>query len=227
MEYKKLVSIVGKPGLWEIINQRPDGLIARPVGEGKTQFISSRLNQFTLLENISIYTEDDVETLDVIFQSIIDKEKSLPVPEKNSSGADIKKYFKEILPTYDEEKVYVSDMKKVIKWFNILKDHDIAGILKNKKEEEEKEAKEKEKEGKKAKSEKKEEKKETKGDTKKKEEAKATKAAESKSEKSKEESKAKVKPKKEAPKTKKTAETKPAKEKKTTKKTTAKKTDNK
>lgn len=158
MEYKKLVSIVGKPGLWEIVNQRPDGLITRPITGGRTQFISSRLNQFTLLENISIYTEDDVETLEVIFQSIIDKEKTLAVPEKNSPNEEIKKYFKEILPNYDEDKVYVSDIKKVIKWYNLLKEHDLADILKRKKEEEEKAKKELEKKQKEEKKEAKEKK---------------------------------------------------------------------
>jgi len=149
MDYKKIVSIVGKPGLYEIVNQRPDGLIAKPVEGGKTSFISSRLNQFTLLENISIYTQDDAEPLYDILQSMVDKLKDHPVPDKKASNDDLKKYFAEILPDYDKEKVYVSDIKKVIKWYNILNAVGLEELLKEKKEEDEKNKKEKE-EGKKS-----------------------------------------------------------------------------
>jgi len=133
MDYKKLVTIVGKGGVFEILNQRPDGLIVKSLLDGKSQFASSRLHHFTLLENISIYTELDSEPLYDIFQVMLDKQETLPLPDTKGSTDDLKKYFEQILPGYDKERVYVSDIKKIIKWFNNLTSHGLTDILADRK----------------------------------------------------------------------------------------------
>jgi len=131
MDYKKLVTIVGKSGVFEILNQRPDGLIVKSLLDGKSQFASSRLHHFTLLENISIYTDLDSEPLFDIFQVMLDKQDNLPLPDPKGSGDDLKAYFEQILPGFDKERVYVSDIKKIIKWFNNLTDHGLTDLLKD------------------------------------------------------------------------------------------------
>ena len=95
---------------------------------GKRKFVSARKHQFTPLASIGIYTHDDTEELDVIFKTMIEKSAKLtPIPH-NSKPAEVVAYFKEILPSYDEDRVYLSDMKKVIKWFNYLNERKLLSI---------------------------------------------------------------------------------------------------
>jgi len=84
---------------------------------------------------LGIYTHDDTEELDVIFKTMIEKSASLaPIPH-NSKPAEVVAYFKEILPNYDEDRVYLSDMKKVIKWFNFLNERKLLSLEEEKKKE--------------------------------------------------------------------------------------------
>ncbi len=130
-DYKKIVTIGGKPGLYEIQNQRPDGLIVKSLIDAKTQFVSSRLHHFTLLENISIYTQLDSEPLYDIFEKM--GENDSEIPEAKSSSNDLKAFFIKILPDYDEERVYVSDIKKVIKWYRLLQNHELSAMISERK----------------------------------------------------------------------------------------------
>lgn len=134
MEFSKIVSVQGQPGLFETLNVRGDGLIVRPLDGGKANFVSARNAGFSLLENISIYTQTDAEPLKEVLKIIAEKKIKLPDPKK-SSNDDLKKFFKEVLPEYDEDQVYISDIKKVIKWYKILEEKKIIEeILKTKSE---------------------------------------------------------------------------------------------
>jgi len=136
MDYNKLVTIVGKGGVFEILTQRPDGLIVKSLVDQKSQFVSSRLHHFTLLENISIYTETDNIPISDIFLVMHHKKADHAVPESKDGNDALKAYFEKIQPDYDRERVYVSDIKKIIKWFAILEQHEMAGLLDAKSEEE-------------------------------------------------------------------------------------------
>lgn len=136
MDFAKIVSISGKQGLFEVINTRPNGLIIKSLLDGKSNFAPLRLNQYTLLDNISIYTDLDSEPLRAVFLSLKEYSQKNPVPESGSSEEDMRAYFKEILPNYDPEQVYFSDIKKVFKWFNILKDTDVDFSPRSEEEEE-------------------------------------------------------------------------------------------
>jgi hypothetical protein len=127
MEFKDIVAISGMPGLYETLRQRPDGIIAQGLGEKKSRYISNRIHTFSPLDKISIYTEgEDSVLLEVVFRLMQEQELSHNnVPPKAKSSSDVLRgYFKTILADYDEERVYVSDIKKVIKWYLLLKQFD-------------------------------------------------------------------------------------------------------
>lgn len=133
MDYKKLVHISGKAGLFEVLNQRQDGLIVKSIADQKSTFISTRINQFSLLESISIYTEDDSIPLFEVFEKIANQKDELPVPGPKDDPNDLKAYFEKILPDYDKEQVFVSDIKKVVKWFALLEPVDLASMIEERK----------------------------------------------------------------------------------------------
>lgn len=124
MELKDIVSISGLGGLFEIVAKRTDGMIVRNLDEQKSQFISSRVHIFTPLDAITIYTgEKDTTELYKVLLEMKKQEKTNPVADSNADGSVLKKYFEKVLPDYNEEKVYVSDIKKVIKWYQLLDKH--------------------------------------------------------------------------------------------------------
>lgn len=133
MDYKKLVHISGKAGLFEILNQRQDGLIVKSIVDNKSTFVSTRINQFSILENISIYTEEDSIPLFEVFEKIAGQKDQLPVPNPKDNPDDLKAYFEKILPNYDKDQVYVSDIKKVVKWFALLEPLDLAAMIEERK----------------------------------------------------------------------------------------------
>lgn len=119
MELGEIAAITGMPGLYKITARRNDGLIVTSLVDGKTQFVSGRTHLFTTLDSITMYTTGDPVELKSVLASIKEKEKDMPVPDGKNDAA-IKAWMETVLPTYDKEKVYVSDMKKLAKWYNLL-----------------------------------------------------------------------------------------------------------
>lgn len=136
MRIKDIVSLSGMGGLYKVEGQKVNGLIVTSLTEGWTKFISNRQNMFSPLENISIYTDtDNVELADVLIEVANQKESNPPVDAK-ADNATIRAWFTKIVPNHDQEKVYISDIKKLIKWFEILDSHGvIANEIEAKKEE--------------------------------------------------------------------------------------------
>jgi hypothetical protein len=122
MEYSKLVAVTGLPGLFELISSRGDGAVVRSLDENKTQFISSRVHNFSHLESIEVYTQRDNVNLVDVFNAMEKDGGSLPDAKDNDA---VKKYFEKVYPEMDFERVYSSDMKKMVKWFESLKKHNI------------------------------------------------------------------------------------------------------
>ena len=118
MEYSKLVAVTGLPGLFELINSKTDGAIVRSLDDKSTRFVSSRVHQFSQLESIEVYTIRDNVNLVDIFNAMDTDGGKLP-DDKDASA--VKKYFEKVFPDLDFERVYNSDMKKIVKWFSILK----------------------------------------------------------------------------------------------------------
>jgi hypothetical protein len=119
MDLSDIAAITGMPGLFKIAARRNDGLIVTSLLDNKTQFVSGRTHLFTTLDNITIYTSDEPATLKEVLASIKAKEAGNPLPD-GKDEAKVKSWLEVVLPTYDKEKVYVSDMKKLIKWYGIL-----------------------------------------------------------------------------------------------------------
>lgn len=122
MEYSKLVAVSGLPGLYELINSKTDGAIVRSLDDQSTRFISSRIHQFSHLESIEVFTKEDNVNLIEIFEAMKKNGGSLP-DEKDPAA--VKKYFETNYPAMDLERVYGSDQKKMVRWFDILNKHNI------------------------------------------------------------------------------------------------------
>lgn len=122
MEYSKLVAVTGLPGLFELINSKTDGAIVRSLEDKSTRFVSSRIHNFSHLESIEIYTvRENVNLVDIL--NTMDKTGEKLPDEKDPAA--IKKYFEKVYPDIDFDRVYASDMKKIVKWFDILKKNNI------------------------------------------------------------------------------------------------------
>jgi hypothetical protein len=124
MDYREIVAVTGLGGLFHLLATKSDGAIVRNLGDKTTKFISARMHNVTPLESIEIYTTGDNVRLHNVFQKM--KESSVPVLDGKSADNDaVKAYFKGVFPEFDEERVYVSDMKKMLKWYDILKANDL------------------------------------------------------------------------------------------------------
>ncbi|HOZ78947.1 MAG TPA: DUF5606 domain-containing protein [Ferruginibacter sp.] len=122
MEYNKLVSITGLGGLFELMASKADGGIVRSLEDKTTKFVSSRQHSFSHLESIEIYTtSDNVNLVDILTAMKESKEKR---PDVNDTKA-LKAYFEKVYPTIDLERVYTSDMKKMVKWLALLEANNI------------------------------------------------------------------------------------------------------
>lgn len=122
MEYSKLIAVTGLPGIYELISSRTDGAVVRSLDDNKTQFVASRVHNFSHLESIEVYTQNDNINLVDVFKAMEKATGSLPDVKDNDA---VKKYFEKVLPEMDFERVYVSDQKKMVKWFEALKKHNI------------------------------------------------------------------------------------------------------
>lgn len=125
MRIREIVAISGMGGLFKVEGQKVNGLIVTSLAEGWTKFVSNRQNMFSPLDNISIYTDADNVELADLFLDIHAKMAEHPAPDSNADGAALRNWFLAILPTHDQEKVYTSDIKKIIKWYHILNEHGI------------------------------------------------------------------------------------------------------
>lgn len=117
MEYSKIIAITGLPGLFELISSKSDGGIVRSLDDKSTKFVSSRVHQFSHLESIEVYTtRHNVNLVDVLKAMESSNEK---LPDDKDSSA-LKSYFEKVYPELDFDRVYASDLKKMVKWYSVL-----------------------------------------------------------------------------------------------------------
>src|SRR3954471_20767367 len=127
MEYSKLISVTGMGGLFELVASKADGAIVRSLEDKSTRFISSRQHSFSHLEGIEVYTQRENVNLVDVFKAM--EASSEPLPSEKDAAA-IKKYFEKVYPEMDFDRVYASDIKKMVKWFSVLQKNDIELKLK-------------------------------------------------------------------------------------------------
>ena len=120
MNLEKVLSISGKPGLYELKLQTRSGFVAESLSDGKKISVSLK-NNVSLLSEISMYTYTEEKPLAEIMRTIAIKENEGPTAVSHKEDtAKLIAYFKEILPDYDADRVYASDIKKVLNWYGIL-----------------------------------------------------------------------------------------------------------
>jgi hypothetical protein len=123
MEYNKLVSVTGMGGLFEMISSKADGGVVRSLEDKSTKFVSNRVHSFSHLESIEVFTTKDNVNLVEIFEAI--KNSKEPLPDAKADSKVIQSYFGKVYPDLDFERVYASDMKKMIRWFDILNKNNV------------------------------------------------------------------------------------------------------
>jgi hypothetical protein len=133
MEYAKIVAVTGLPGLFELVSSKSDGAIVRSLDDKSTKFVSSRIHNFSHLESIEVYTVRDNVNLVDIFTAMDQSSEKTPDEKDNSA---VKKYFETVYPDLDFDRVYSSDMKKMVKWFGVLKSNNVEIKLREVTEEE-------------------------------------------------------------------------------------------
>ena len=126
MQYNRLISVTGQQGLFELISSKNDGAIVRSLDDNTTRFVSNRNHQFSHLESIEIYTYSSNVNLVDVFKAM--NTNTNPLPDMKDPKA-LKAYFAVVFPDMDMERVYASDMKKMVRWFKILTDAGIAITL--------------------------------------------------------------------------------------------------
>ncbi|AQS93528.1 MULTISPECIES: DUF5606 family protein [Polaribacter] len=119
MEFNKIIAVTGKAGLYQVVSQSKNAIIVASLTDNKRIAINATQN-VSLLENIAIYTyEEDIPLLQV-FKAMFEKTEGKEAISHKESGKKLEAFFAEVLPDYDAERVYTSNIKKVIQWFNLL-----------------------------------------------------------------------------------------------------------
>jgi hypothetical protein len=131
MDYKDIVTISGKSGLFRVVNQKSNGVVVTSLETGKSEFISLRQHALSYLDNTAVFVKNsDNDSIEIIkvFRVMLQKEGDVPPANPDANDKTIITYFSAIIPDYDEQKVHLSDMKKILKWFSILKQHNLISI---------------------------------------------------------------------------------------------------
>jgi len=119
MNLEKVLAITGKPGLYALKLQTRSGFVAESLVDGKKITVGMR-NNVSLLSEISMYTNTEEKPLAEVMRNIAKKENNGPAISHKEDNGKLIAYFKEVLPDYDEDRVYPSDIKKVLNWYNLL-----------------------------------------------------------------------------------------------------------
>lgn len=129
MTLDKILSISGKPGLYKIVTQTRSGFVVESLIDQKKVSVNIHSN-ISVLSEIAVYTLTEELPLREVLKKIRTKEdaKETSISHKDSKDK-LEEYFFEVLPDYDEDRVYASDIKKIVQWYNLLQKHDMLGAL--------------------------------------------------------------------------------------------------
>lgn len=129
MALDTILAISQKPGLYKLVAQTRGGLVAQSLEDGKRISVNLR-NNISLLSEIAIFTLTEEKPLQEVFLKIKEKENGGKTSVSHKESKDVlEEYFFEVLPDYDEDRVYISDIKKVIKWYNLLHENNLLDEL--------------------------------------------------------------------------------------------------
>ena len=137
MGLDKILSVSGRPGLYKVQTQTRSGFLAESLLDGKRISVGIQHN-VSILSEIAIYTLSEELPLREVFKKIRKKEDSKTTSVSHKESKDkLEEYFFEVLPDYDEDKVYASDIKKIIQWYNLLHKHELLDLIDESKSDEE------------------------------------------------------------------------------------------
>lgn len=122
MNLKDILFITGKPGLFKTVAQAKNGIIVESISDGK-RFQVFANDKISSLEEISIFTNADDLPLKEVIKRIYDKENGAIAGDPKSDDKEVRAYFASVIPEYDQERVYVSHIRKILAWYNLLHDH--------------------------------------------------------------------------------------------------------
>ncbi|MEO1031768.1 MAG: DUF5606 domain-containing protein [Bacteroidota bacterium] len=129
MSLDKILAISGKPGLYEIVTQTRTGAVVQSLIDKKRITVGAHSN-ISILSEIAIYTLTEEVPLRDVLKKVMDKENGQQTSISHKDGKDaLEEYFFDVLPDYDEDRVYPSDIKKVIQWYNLLQKNDLLDAL--------------------------------------------------------------------------------------------------
>lgn len=121
MNLRGIVAVSGRPGLFRLVGQNKAGYVLESLDAQKVKIVANISNtKLASLEDITVYGEDEDLKLTDVLAKIAEQNDS--VPDTKADASQLKSFFLEVAPNHDQEKVYVSDMKKIISWYNILKE---------------------------------------------------------------------------------------------------------
>ena len=135
MALKDILAISGKPGLYKFISQGRNGIIVESLTDNK-RIHAPATAKISALEDIAIFTDEEEVSLQDVFKKINEKEEGGKTIAHKSSPEELKSYMVDVLPNYDRDRVYVSDLKKLYQWYNILHDLDMLTFEEEEEEEE-------------------------------------------------------------------------------------------
>jgi len=141
IKLKDILSISGKGGLFKFIAQARNGVVVESMDD-KKRHVAPATARVSSLEDIAIFTQEEEVPLSDIFMKIHEKTEGKETLSHKASGNELKTYFEELVPDYDEERVYISDIKKVFQWYNQLHAHDMLEVIEKEETSEEVESKE-------------------------------------------------------------------------------------
>ncbi|MCS6990317.1 MAG: DUF5606 domain-containing protein [Chitinophagales bacterium] len=122
-DFSKIVAITGLPGLFELIASRNNGAIVRNLQDGKSQFIPERNHALLALSNIALFLNGDNSIpLPDVLHRMHQQEEQYPVPDPKAEPAQLQQYLAQILPDYDRQRVHLSDMRRLMRWYHILRE---------------------------------------------------------------------------------------------------------
>ncbi|HJW28867.1 MAG TPA: DUF5606 domain-containing protein [Saprospiraceae bacterium] len=121
MKLDKIISVTGLPGLHKLLATRSNGMMIETLDTKKRQFVSARKHQFTPLVSVSIYKYVDTVSLEEVLKKIHASEPDHPLPDVNDKPEALRAWFKTIVSDHDEDRVHINDIRKLIKWYHLLR----------------------------------------------------------------------------------------------------------
>lgn len=136
MDLSKILSISGKGGLFKVVSQMKNAVLVESLID-KKRFPAFAHEKISSLEEIAVFTTTEDKPLKDILKAIYEKQEAKPAPDAKSDAKKLSSFFAGVVPDYDKERVYVSDIKKILAWYNLLLENDLLDFTEEEKKEEE------------------------------------------------------------------------------------------